>query len=163
MCGDQFFRADPATLGRDHVDQPTLMLASYLYFQEIGRILKHSGISMIQMLSISGVRNLYHQLKKGFRRSGVFDVTYWRPGDLREVFTRYIGPTELDVDGFFSANAQASDIQFLPFKYKLVVYGSEFLRRINENVKWMTHFADSLYVNSVRQVGKKYSQHVSSL
>jgi len=50
------------------------------------------------------------------------------------------------VDGFFSLNAQISDVRLMPWKYRSVVYASEALRKISGVFSPLTYFADSLYV-----------------
>ena len=124
-----------------------------LSLAEIARTLKTSGISLIQLPNVFGLRNLYNRLRVGFREPTAFNVRYWSLSELKNTFSDFIGPTSLSVDGYFSLDAQISDIDLFPLRYRLVVYCSEILRRMSEKVQWMEYFADSLYVKSTRGPG----------
>jgi SAM-dependent methyltransferase len=116
--------------------------------QEVHRVLKLQSTSQIQMLNFHGVRCLYHQARRGFREPQNFEVRYWHPLDLVSTFSRFIGPSELTVDGFFSANAQLSDTKFLPIRFKAIVMLSNLLRSVSEKAPFLRHAADSLFVTS---------------
>ena len=117
---------------------------------EIRRVLKVGGRSLVQMPNAFGVRSLYIQLRRRFREPVDFEVRYWTPAELRHAFCRAIGPSELSVDGFFSLDAQISDVDMLPRRYRPVVYTSEALRRISTRMEWIRALADSLYVTATR-------------
>ena len=116
--------------------------------QEIARILKPAGTSLIQMPNMLGLHNLLHQLRRKFRRARDFEVRYWTPGELKKVFNSHIGPTSLLADGYFCLNPQPTDLDILPFEYGLVVKASDVLRRLSLRWAWMVYGADSLYVKS---------------
>jgi len=118
---------------------------------EMRRTLKPGGKALVQMPNVYGIRCLYHQIRRGFRQARDFEVRYWRPKELRSVFSDCIGPSELSVDGFFSLNAQVSDVALMPRRYRALVHASERLRRFSETFPLLTKFADSLYINSVRE------------
>ena len=108
---------------------------------------------MVQMLQMLGIRNLYNQLKRGFRAPREFEVGYWRLSELETLFSHLVGPTSLSVDGYFSANAQPSDTDLLLLRYRFVVFCSEMLRKMSEKITVMKCFADSIYVESIRDSG----------
>lgn len=112
---------------------------------EIARTLKPGGISVVQMPNVFGLRNAMQVARRGFREGERFEVRYWRPGELVEVFAA-IGPTTLATDGFFTLNPQKSDLDLLPRRYRLLVRTSEALRRI----PFLTKVADSVLVRSTR-------------
>jgi SAM-dependent methyltransferase/uncharacterized protein YbaR (Trm112 family) len=116
--------------------------------REVNRVLKQNGRSMIQMPNAIGIRCLYHQMKRGFREGKDFEVRYWTPAELKSSFAALIGPSELSVDGFFSLNAQKSEAHLLPWRFRIVVSMSDWLRRLAGKVDCMTNLADSLYVVS---------------
>jgi SAM-dependent methyltransferase/uncharacterized protein YbaR (Trm112 family) len=122
---------------------------------EINRVLGADGSTTVQMANTFGVRCLYHQLRRRFREARGFEVRYWTPRQLRNVFEAVIGPSRLSVDGFFSLNAQLSDARFLSFPYRTVVYASEALRLLSTWLPPLTYFADSLYVSSSRGTESK--------
>jgi SAM-dependent methyltransferase/uncharacterized protein YbaR (Trm112 family) len=119
---------------------------------EIRRALRSGGNALIQMPNVFGVRCLYHQIRRGFRKGRDFEVRYWRPGELLMAFTEGIGPSELSVDGYFSLNPQPSDLHLLPARYRAIVRASEGLRRISQKVPILSRVADSLYI-SARKAG----------
>lgn len=122
-----------------------------LGLQEIHRVLRAGGRCQIQMPNTFGIRCLYHQLRRHFRQAREFEVRYWRPGELLTAFESALGPSQVLVDGYFSLNAQASDLRFLPRRYRALVRTSEALRRMSGQVPALTYVADSLYVNATRR------------
>jgi 2-polyprenyl-3-methyl-5-hydroxy-6-metoxy-1,4-benzoquinol methylase len=119
-----------------------------LTLHEVARILISSGISLMQMPNMYGVRSLYHQIRRGFREAKGFEVRYWTLPELKNTFTKIIGETSLSVDGYFGLGIQKNDIDLLPYRYQLVVRASELLRMTSEKAKWMKYFADSIYLKS---------------
>jgi ubiquinone/menaquinone biosynthesis C-methylase UbiE len=118
---------------------------------EMARVLKRNGKTLVQMPNKFGVRSLYQQWRRGFSQGEGFDVRYWTPAELIETFTEKFGRTELTVDCYFGLGIQKSDIDLLPLKYKMVVHSSEFLRRLSKKLNWMKNAADSVYLESVNQ------------
>ncbi len=118
--------------------------------REVRRVLKIGGKAMIQMANVFGLRCMYHQGRRRFRQAKNFEIRYWSPWELKATFSRLVGPARLAVDGYFSLNAQISDVNWLPRKYRPIIYSSEFLRRLSTKVSLMTILADSLYVNAVK-------------
>lgn len=118
---------------------------------ETQRVLTGDGLCMVQLPNVYGVRNLYHQARRGFREGREFDVRYWTPRELRETFTRCVGATSLSVDGFFSLNAQASDANLMPPMHRTLVGLSERLRAVSRTAPWLQQVADSLYVSARKE------------
>jgi SAM-dependent methyltransferase len=117
---------------------------------EIRRVLKGGGEALVQMPNVFGLRCLYHEIRRGFRETQDFEVRYWTIPELKSTFSRLIGPVSVSVDGYFSLNAQVSDVKFLPGRYRAIVYLSELLRRISTRIPALNYVADSLYVSAVR-------------
>jgi SAM-dependent methyltransferase/uncharacterized protein YbaR (Trm112 family) len=120
-----------------------------LTLQEVARTLDSGGGFLVQMPNCFGIRCLYHQVRRGFREGRDFDVRYWTPRELVSTFDAIFGSARIFVDGFFSLNSQISDVHFLPWKYRTVVYASEALRKISGVFSPLTYVADSLYVAGV--------------
>jgi SAM-dependent methyltransferase len=121
-------------------------------FDELGRVLKPGGTSLIQMANVYGARSLWNQAReRRFREPRtLFDVRYWSPRELRGELTRRVGPTELFADGFLTLNPQPTDLALLPRRYRAVVRASEALRSISDHAKPLVYAADSLYAHSTR-------------
>ena len=119
--------------------------------REIGRVLRKDGVSLLQMPNRFGLLNLVYEFRQLFRRKVLFDVHYWLPSDLQSLFSQAIGRTELSVDGFFSLNPQKTDRALLPWRYRIVVFCSDVLRKASVAFPLLTYLADSLYVTSRRR------------
>ena len=122
-----------------------------LALNEISRVLKKGGTSFIQMPNIYGLRSLYHQIKRRFRRAKDFEVRYWSPSELKKTFSKIIGTTTVTVDGYFGLGIQPSDVDLLPYKYQLIVRSSEILRQTSLRARWMVNFADSIHLKSTNR------------
>ena len=121
-------------------------------FDELARVLRPGGQAVIQIANVWGLRSLWNQAReRRFREPrNLFDVRYWGPRELERELERRIGPTRLEVDGFFTLNPQPADLELLPPRSRAVVRTSEALRRISARVPPLTYAADSLYAISSR-------------
>ena len=121
-------------------------------FDELGRVLKPGGQSLVQMANLYGARSLWNQAReRRFREPRtLFDVRYWGPLELKRELESRVGPTRLSVDGFFTLNPQPTDLALLPVRYRAVVHASEALRRAAGVVRPLTLVADSVYARSRR-------------
>jgi SAM-dependent methyltransferase len=121
-------------------------------FDEIGRVLKPGGTSLIQMANVFGARSLWNQAReRRFREPRtLFDVRYWSPWELRGQLAQRVGPTELSADGFLTLNPQPTDLALLPRRYRAVVRTSEALRSLSDHAQPFVYAADSLYARSTR-------------
>jgi SAM-dependent methyltransferase/uncharacterized protein YbaR (Trm112 family) len=117
--------------------------------REIARVLAPGGLSYVQMPGAFGPRNLFQLARRGFQDANDFDVRYWTPRDLLRTF-QAIGPTRLSANAFLTLNAQSSDIDLLPRRYRMLVRASEGLAALTRYVP-LTWLADSLYVVSERR------------
>jgi hypothetical protein len=84
------------------------------------------------------------------RDTSPFRVHYWTPRELRTFFHETIGPSRIYPAGFFSLDAQESDLDLLPWREAAVVRVSERLRHASRYFPLLAAMADSLYVDSVR-------------
>lgn len=119
-----------------------------LVLSEIRRTLNRDGEYRIQMPNAFGLRCLYHQFRRRFREPRDFEVRYWTPRELESVFKSALGTARLSVDGYFSLNAQLSDLRFLPRKYRALVRTSHALKTFSSFLRPLSYVADSLYVSS---------------
>ncbi len=85
-------------------------------FDELARVLRPGGESLVQMANVYGARSLWNQLRERRWREPrtLFDVRYWGPRELRDELAGRIGPTDLSTDGFFTLNPQPTDLALLP-------------------------------------------------
>jgi ubiquinone/menaquinone biosynthesis C-methylase UbiE/uncharacterized protein YbaR (Trm112 family) len=118
---------------------------------EIGRVLDRNGLARVQMPTRYGIRCLYHQLRRGFGDGSGFDVRYWLLRDLRSMFTERIGPSIVEVEGYFGIGLQQSDKHLMtPFR-RLVLHASSWMTAASTRLAWLINVADSVYVLSVKR------------
>jgi 2-polyprenyl-3-methyl-5-hydroxy-6-metoxy-1,4-benzoquinol methylase len=118
---------------------------------EAARVVKPQGRVLIQMANLLGVRQLYNQLRDIIRgEDNVFRVRRWLPGELVSTFTELVGPASLTADGYFSLNAQPSDVDLLAPLPKAVVRTSEALKAVSRRVKSLALVADSVFIEARR-------------
>ena len=117
--------------------------------KEVGRVLQANGKSVIQMPTVLGVRCLYHQARRCFRKARNFEVRYWTIPALRRLFMEHVGRTAFSVDCFFGIGLQAADIRLMPLSLRTVIRASELLRKTSRKVPPLCYVADSVYVESI--------------
>jgi SAM-dependent methyltransferase len=116
--------------------------------EEMARVVRPSGFCLVQMANRYGIWQLYGELRQWRRPQSLFGVRRYSPGELVEMFERRLGPARLDVDGFFTLNAQPADLDLLPGRYRLIVRASEALRRLSATFPALRRVADSLYIHA---------------
>lgn len=133
-----------------HIDKEN----SHLVINEVARVMKPHAKGLFQLPNVYGIRCLYNNARRGFGKAKTFhDIRYWTLAEMKKTFSDIIGKSSLSVDAYFGLGIQKSDVDMLPTKYKIVVRCSDFLRRLSLRARWMTHFADSVYVNTSRDSG----------
>ena len=118
---------------------------------EVVRVLKPNGNTLFQMPNKYGIRQYQQHRRRGFTEGEGFEVRYWTPKELMETFESKFGATRMTTDCYFGLGIQASDVDLLPTHYKMVVYSSEFLRKLSGVIKPLTKVADSVYLESKNQ------------
>lgn len=118
---------------------------------EMGRVLKPSGSSLVQMPTVLGIRCLYQQARRRFREATDFEVRYWTLPALQRLFAAQVGPTSVSVDCFFGIGLQASDLRFMPLTHRLAIRASELLRKVSLMFPGICYVADSVYLSSVKE------------
>src|ERR1700737_2167960 len=92
-----------------------------------------------------GLRCLYHQTRRGFRRARPFEVRYWGSRESVSTFSRLIGSTRLSVDGYFS-QGPGNEAHQLPLQDSTVVRLSQGLQALSRRLPSLLYLADSLWV-----------------
>ena len=117
---------------------------------EIGRVLTPRGTARVQMPTRYGPRCLYHQARRGFSDGQGFDVRYWRLRDLSRLFTDTVGPSTLEVDGYFGIGLQQTDAHLMTNTRRAVLGASLWLTRASRRLPWLIRVADSVYVQATK-------------
>jgi ubiquinone/menaquinone biosynthesis C-methylase UbiE len=119
--------------------------------EESCRILRSGGRCLIQMPNRLGLRSLLHLCIRRFAKGSGFDVRYWSIDELHRTFERLIGPSEISVHCYFGLGLEPTDLHLMPRGTQLAINLSERLRKLSAKASWMTNFADSVYVSSVKE------------
>jgi len=116
----------------------------------IVRVLKKDGgCCMIQLPNIMGIRNLYHQIcRHGGNKNYPHNEIYWKVSEMKKVFEDIVGPTQISADGYLTLNFDPSCEPYLPAWDRWVLKFSSMLLRLSIKVRWMTNFADGVFVRS---------------
>jgi SAM-dependent methyltransferase/uncharacterized protein YbaR (Trm112 family) len=117
---------------------------------EGGRVLRSGGLCKIQLANRYGIRCFYHQARRGFRAATGFEVRYWPPHEMRQVFLERVGDTHLSPDCFFGLGLQKADLALMPGWKRLAVHASELLKGASRRLPLVTSAADSLFVSATR-------------
>jgi len=122
-----------------------------LSVNEAARVTKPGGKVLIQLANLFGVRQLYNQARDSVRgEQNPFRVRRWTPGEMLSAFRELVGPSRLFADGYFSLNAQASDMDLLrPFP-RAVVHASQALKHASRRFPPLAHLADSVFIEATR-------------
>ena len=118
---------------------------------EAARVLKKGGNTLFQMPNKYGVRQYQQYRRRGFTEGEGFEIRYWTPTELKETFEKRFGAMKMTSDCYFGLGIQGKDVDLLPLKYKMIIYSSEFLRKISGVFKPLTKVADSVYLESVKR------------
>lgn len=118
---------------------------------EAARVLEKDGYLLVQMPNRYGIRQYQQHRRRGFTEGEGFEVRYWTPAELMDTFEKTFGPTTMSVDCYFGLGIQASDVDLMPFHYRLVVHSSEIIRKMSTVFKPLTKVADSVYLESVNR------------
>jgi SAM-dependent methyltransferase len=119
--------------------------------REAARVTRPGGTVLIQLANLFGVRQLYNQARDLARQEqGQFRVRRWTPQEMLSAFNELVGPSRLSADGFFSLNAQATDLDLMSSFPKLVVRSSEALKGLAARFRPLALLADSVFIEATR-------------
>jgi ubiquinone/menaquinone biosynthesis C-methylase UbiE/uncharacterized protein YbaR (Trm112 family) len=121
-----------------------------LAFAEMARVLKPGGTLLVQMPLKTGVRCLYHQLRRGFREPRGFEVRYWTTKELRHSVAPPMESAHFFVDCFFGIGIRPEDAGMMPVRLKAVVAASELLRRASGFLPALVEVADSVFLQATK-------------
>ena len=122
-------------------------------FEEIGRVLKPGGESLIQMANVYGAKSLWNQAReRRFREPRtLFDVRYWGPA--RAAATSSAGasarPSSRSTASSRSTRSR-TDLALLPARYRAVVRTLGGAAARLGDRRPLTLVADSVYARSRR-------------
>jgi SAM-dependent methyltransferase len=119
---------------------------------EIARILScKRGMSKIQMAHARGLRSTYVRTRRNYLDGGSFRVRYWSLRELRHVFEREIGPSQLRSEAFGGLGLLWEDWSVVSTKARFLLALSELMKRVSRIFPSLIQIADSVYVVSTKQ------------
>ncbi|MEY4578322.1 MAG: hypothetical protein RL701_3025 [Pseudomonadota bacterium] len=116
--------------------------------RSIRSVMQPGATVLVQMPNWIGVRCLYHQARRKFRRANGFEVRYWTTRKLRNTFDTIFGTSQLETDCFFGLGLQASDKDLMSGPAAALIETSEVLRGVTQRVPWLSELADSVYLRA---------------
>lgn len=119
----------------------------HLILKSLRPVLKSGATSKLHLLNSYGLRSLQVRLSRVFRKRRFFDTSYWSPRELLGELRTVLGPSELEIDGFFTQGRFEDRELFSPFHRGLVDL-SKRLTEISIHVPALAHVADNLFVVS---------------
>lgn len=120
---------------------------------EATRILKPGGRTWIQLPNRTGLRNLYLQMRRGFRRARpkTFEMRYWSIAEIRQGFQDAgLAIARITADGFFSQNPQISDLDIVSLVGKIVVPISFAGTKLCSTFPPLVKLADSIWIEAIK-------------
>jgi SAM-dependent methyltransferase/uncharacterized protein YbaR (Trm112 family) len=114
--------------------------------QEMSRATRLGGTVLVQMANRWGLRSQMRLARRGYAEGAGFEVRYWTLSELKNLFLRAIGPTDISVHCYFGLGLEPTDLDVMTPPMKIVVRISEMLRRLSQKLPLMRHVADSVYV-----------------
>jgi SAM-dependent methyltransferase/uncharacterized protein YbaR (Trm112 family) len=118
---------------------------------EIHRVLCRGGFAKIQMANKGGLRSMYWRGRRRGHDTDNFRVRYWSLRSLRDVFERKIGPTTLVAEAFGGLGLLTEDRDYVSITTRVLISISLLLKEISKVVHRLIHFADSVYVVSIKK------------
>jgi SAM-dependent methyltransferase/uncharacterized protein YbaR (Trm112 family) len=113
----------------------------------LARAMKPGGVSKLHLLNKWGLRSLQVQLRQAFRAREEFETRYWSPGEMIAVCGEILGPSSLEIDGFFVQGRYEDRHLFKP-GHRALVEGSRLLTRAAARLPGLALVADNLFVVS---------------
>lgn len=115
---------------------------------EMHRVIKDGGSCRVQMATRFGLRNIQQQARRGFRRARGFEVRYRAIRQMREQFSRAIGPSRIEVDCFFGLGLRDEDLDLMtPLAARAAMLSAR-LRGLARSLPVVGWLADSVFVCS---------------
>ena len=118
---------------------------------EIGRVLNRNGVARIQMAHRHGLRSTYVRTRPDYSRGGHFRVRYWSLSQMKDCFTKNIGPSTIIPEAFGGLGLLREDYPIVSAKSKVLICISTLLKNIARVLKPLILVADSVYVVAVKR------------
>lgn len=119
--------------------------------KEAYRVSKQKAYLFIQMANILGIRSLYWIIRRKFRKARDFEVRFYWPFELKKIVSKIFGTTGLSVDSILGLGIQPNDYNLMTIEKKFIIILSKIHKKLSNKIKFLTYFADSIYVRSYKK------------
>lgn len=110
------------------------------------RVLKNGGFAKFQLMNIFALRNLYIQIKRGFRKPIDFEVRYHNISRLSKVFNKIFKEVQISNCSFFT-QARIEDYSYLVFFGKIIIIFSYIFNKLGKYFSFMSRISENFYVS----------------
>ena len=111
--------------------------------------LRPDATTKLHLLNRYGLRSIQVQLFRLFREARDFETRYWSPSEMLRCFSIDIGPSALEIDGFFVQGRYEDRHLFRPH-HRLLVECSHTLTSMARWLPLLKNIADNVFVVSRR-------------
>jgi SAM-dependent methyltransferase len=115
--------------------------------QSLAGIMQEGGVAKLHLLNRFGARSAQVQLFRLARPARGFDTRYWRPAEMLREFSGALGPSRLEIDGFF-VQGRYEDRHLFKRHHRALVEASRSLTRAARALPFLRNLADNLFVVS---------------
>lgn len=110
----------------------------------LAAVMKPGGTTKLHLLNRYGLRSLQVQWARGWREAQGFETRYWSPRQLRQEIAATLGPTHIEIDGFFVQGRYEDRHLFRPH-HRAIVELCHFLTLSATWLPFLKLFADNLF------------------
>jgi SAM-dependent methyltransferase len=115
--------------------------------RSLGPVMKEGGVTKLHLLNRYGLRSLQVQLAQKARGMQFFDTRYWSPQEMLQTFTKFLGESRLEIDGYFT-QGRYEERRLFKLHHRALVEVSETLKKASHRFPLLLNVADNLFVVS---------------
>lgn len=110
------------------------------------RVLKDDGYAKFQLMNKYALRNLYIQIKRGFRKPVDFEVRYHSIFRLKKIINNLFNNVKISNCSFFT-QARIEDFSYLIFWGKIIIIFSYIFNKLSNYISFLSLISENFYVS----------------
>jgi ubiquinone/menaquinone biosynthesis C-methylase UbiE/uncharacterized protein YbaR (Trm112 family) len=118
----------------------------YRTLKSIHRSLKNNGYLKFQLMNKFALRNLFIQLKRGFREPQGFEVRYHNPSRFKKMINKFYFDINQSNCSFFT-QARIEDFSYLSFNGKVIILFSFIFNKLSKYLIKLSHLSENIYIS----------------
>ena len=118
----------------------------YRTLKSIHRVLKVNGYAKIQFMNKYALRNLYIQIKRGFRKPIDFEVRNYNISRLKKIMNKIFNQVKVSNCSFFT-QARIEDFSYLIFWGKIIIIFSYIFNKLSNYISSLALISENFYVS----------------